>query len=100
MPTQPKAVAKPTAHLSTLLKALDGARMLIVAECETCGAFGLSYWHGEGTVNEMWWGELPGADAWTLYELKQISGWEVEKILRDELKISMCPCFIDGGERG
>ena len=75
-----------------LLTQLDGARMVVTAECESCGAFGISYWNGSATVNEAYWGECTGNDVWTCYELEQMSDWEVEQALREQLTEDMCPC--------
>jgi hypothetical protein len=33
-----------------------------------------------------------GSDVWTCYELEQMSGWEVEQALREQLAKDMCPC--------
>ena len=74
------------------LAELDGARMVVTADCEWCGAFGISYWNGSATVNEAFWGEFMGNDVWTCYELEQMSDWEVEQALREQLTEDMCPC--------
>jgi hypothetical protein len=75
-----------------LLAALDGARMVVTAECVWCETFGVSYWNGAGTVNSMYWGEVLVRDVWTLYELESMAGWEVEQALREQLVADMCPC--------
>lgn len=85
-------------HAKRLLAALDGARMVVTAECVWCEAFGVSYWNGTGTVNSMYWGDLMVRDVWTLYELASLASWEVEQTLREQLAADMCPCSAETRE--
>ena len=85
-------------HAKRLLAALDGARMVVTAECVWCEAFGVSYWNGTGTVNSMYWGDLMVRDVLTLYELASLASWEVEQALREQLAADMCPCSAETRE--